>query len=70
MQKVVAIVASWFVMFQMEFKKRKMERKWFSSTMSMTDVVIHNNIDLHVSILNFVHAHMISLEKLFHHDVS
>jgi len=38
--------------------------------MSMIDVVIHNNIDLHVSILNFGHAHMISLEKLFHHDLS
>jgi len=38
--------------------------------MSMMDVVIHNNIDVHVGILNFVHAHMISLEKLFHHDVS
>jgi hypothetical protein len=42
-----------------------MERKWFSSTMSMTNVVIHNNIDVHVGILNFVHAHMISLENLF-----
>jgi hypothetical protein len=47
-----------------------MERKWFSSTMSMMDVVIHNNIDVHVGIFNFVHAHMISLEKLFHDDVS
>jgi hypothetical protein len=29
------------------------------------DVVIHNNIDVHVGIFNFVHTHMISLENCF-----